>query len=91
MNGAVQDIQYLRDIGGGPSAADYFTVGLTELGDVYGITINPTWRTRNIYTVIKSCDKFVVLEDQNKTTQLRIPLWSIREVTVQATGVRSAP
>ena len=69
------------------------TIGLEDpgQGDRYRLTINPTWRTRNIHTVIEVHEHFVVLEDQSKQVQLRIPLWSIKSVEVQATGVRSRP
>ena len=67
------------------------TVGLEENADRYTITVNPTWRTRNIFNVVGAQDDFVVLEDQARKTQMRIPVWSIRAVIVQATGVESRP
>ena len=64
------------------------TVGLERTGDAYRVTINPRWRTRDIYTVVAASNEGLVLVTQNKDTELRLPVFSILEVVVSKTGVR---
>lgn len=64
-------------------------IGLTPAGDRYSVAVNPRWRTGNVFTVVSVQPTFIVLENQSKETELRIPLWSIREVTISKTGIRS--
>lgn len=64
------------------------TVGLERTGDAYRLTVNPRWRTRDIYTVVVAGSEGLILETQNKDTELRLPVFSILEVVVSKTGVR---
>jgi len=63
-------------------------VGLEKDGDAYRVTVNPRWRTRDVYTVVAVSREGLVLETQNKELELRLPVFSILEVVVSKTGVR---
>ncbi len=64
------------------------TIGLEREGDAYRVTVNPRWRTREIYTVVAASGEGLILETQNKDTELRLPVFSILEVRISKTGVR---
>ena len=63
-------------------------VGLERTGDAYRVTVNPRWRTRDVYTVVAVSNEGLVLETQNRETELRLPVFSILEVVISKTGVR---
>lgn len=63
-------------------------VGLERTQDAYRVTVNPRWRTRDVYTVISVSKEGLVLETQNRELELRIPVFSIVDVAVSKTGVR---
>lgn len=63
-------------------------VGMERTGDAYRVTINPRWRTRDVYTVVAVSPEGLILETQNKDTELRVPVYSILEVAISKTGVR---
>lgn len=63
-------------------------VGLERTGDAYRITVNPRWRTRDVYTVVSVSNEGLVVETQNRDLEVRLPIFSILEVAVSKTGVR---
>ena len=63
-------------------------VGLERTGDAYRVTVNPRWRTRDVYTVLSVSTEGLVVETQNREMELRLPIFSILEVAVSKTGVR---
>ncbi len=63
-------------------------VGLERTGDAYRITVNPRWRTRDVYTVVAASTEGLVLETQNRDMELRLPVYSVLEVVISRTGVR---
>jgi hypothetical protein len=63
-------------------------VGLEKTGDAYRVTVNPRWRSRDVYTVVAASGEGLVLETQNKDTELRVPVYSILDVSISRTGVR---
>jgi len=65
------------------------TVGLELVQNSYRIVVNPRWRSRDVYTVVLASQQGVILETQNRDTQLRVPITSILEVVVSSVGVRS--
>ncbi len=63
-------------------------VGLERTGDAYRITVNPRWRTRDVYTVVAVSPEGLILETQNRDTEMRLPVYSVLEVLISKTGVR---
>jgi hypothetical protein len=63
-------------------------VGLERTGDAYRVTVNPRWRTRDVYTVVAASSEGIVLETQNRDLELRLPVYSVLEVAISRTGVR---
>jgi len=63
-------------------------VGLERTGDAYRVTVNPRWRTRDIYTVVAVSPEGLIFETQNREAELRVPVYSILDVVISKTGVR---
>jgi hypothetical protein len=63
-------------------------VNLKEVAGRYTIVVLPKGPDTLMYKVVEVGQDFVVIEDAVGVTELRIPLWSIKEVQVLKVGGR---